>query len=468
MLGGRGGGGGGGRGRGGRKRKHGRHGGGGGRTAAGGAPPRRDAPCAHALAALAAASGAEGAPPGLTTVDGSAGEGGGQVLRVASALAAVARRPLAVTAVRAKRSKPGLRPQHLQGLRLVARACGGALAGAEVGATAVGLVPGAAGAAAASAAAVPLQLVADTGTAGSVTMLAQAVLPVLLFTPCAATEQSSGADGGDAALADGRARREAKLVGGTDAAMAPPVDYMRRVLLPTLRGRFGMDCDAALERRGFFPKGGGVVRLSVAPLAAGAGLEAMRSLPHNTHTAKLEIVAFDAGMASGKGVAAQAVETARDEMVRILGSDCPTFTTRVEAPDAPANRSVSGGGAGVHIRVMTPGSASLGAAGAAEVIELRGGNPVKAAKEAASRAAAVLAAAGGADADEHLTDQLLIFMALAAGRSEMISASAPSLHATTAMDVCKQMLPACAFQTVALGDGRWHITCEGAGVKAAM
>ena len=80
----------------------------------------------------------------------------------------------------------------------------------------------------------------------------------------------------------------------------------------------------------------------------------------------------------------------------------------------------------------------------------------------------LLAAAGGADADEHLTDQLLIFMALAAGRSEMISASAPSLHATTAMDVCKQMLPACAFQTVALGDGRWHITCEGAGVKAAM
>ena len=139
-----------------------------------------------------------------------------------------------VNHIRSGRSKPGLRPQHLTGLCLVRDLCGGALDGAAVGATVITLTP---------QRLVAAPRVADIGTAGSCTLLLQAALPCALFAAGGATELT--------------------LRGGTDAALAPPVGYLQQVLLPTLQRRLGLGVCSQLVRRGFFPQGGGELRIEV-------------------------------------------------------------------------------------------------------------------------------------------------------------------------------------------------------------
>ncbi len=131
----------------------------------------------------------------MITIDGA--NGGGQILRNAVALAAVRGTPVRVTNIRAQRPKPGLRPQHLLGLRAVAELCGGELQGAEVASTEISFTPGA------FRSRTDWRL--DVGTAGSVTLLLQTLLPALTHTH----EASS-----------------VTLIGGTDVPFSPPVDYV--------------------------------------------------------------------------------------------------------------------------------------------------------------------------------------------------------------------------------------------------
>ena len=150
---------------------------------------------------------------------------------MAAALAAITGTAVHVHSIRAKRTKPGLRPQHLTGMQLAATLSRGSLEGGEVGSTAVTFRP---------AALCCCEVTADTGTAGSCMLLAQVALPCLLFAPPGHTSV-------------------VHLKGGTDAAMAPPVGYSQAVLLPTLRRLLHVTADLQLARRGFFPKVGSVI-----------------------------------------------------------------------------------------------------------------------------------------------------------------------------------------------------------------
>jgi RNA 3'-phosphate cyclase len=162
-------------------------------------------------------------------IDGSYGEGGGQVLRNTIAYAAITRRPICVNNIRAGRPNPGLAAQHLAGIRAVHALTGGSLQKAEVRSTSVEYDPGSP-----SADTETGPLVADCGTAGACTLIIQTVLPVLAL---------------------GRTRRVFSCRGGTDAPFAPPYSYLRDVTLPTL-SLFGLVVELEVVNRGLMPRGG--------------------------------------------------------------------------------------------------------------------------------------------------------------------------------------------------------------------
>ena len=174
-------------------------------------------------------------------IDGSRGEGGGQILRTSLALAIITRRKLRMKKIRAGRKRPGLQPQHLACVHAAARFCGGsahAPGGGEltVGAQELELVPGPP-----EAQASVLEI--DIGTAGSTTLLIQTVL-----VP---------------ALASGKALTMT-VTGGTHNPLAPPFEFLDRVFVPVLR-KMGGVVTLALDKHGFLPKGGGKITMTIEP-----------------------------------------------------------------------------------------------------------------------------------------------------------------------------------------------------------
>ncbi len=165
-------------------------------------------------------------------IDGSEGEGGGQILRVSTALSALTGRPIRIFNIRAKRPKPGLAMQHLTAVRAVADVCGAEVDGLAVGSKELSFSP---------------KKVAhgtydfDVGTAGAVTLVLQAcVVPLVLV----------------------KGRSVVRIRGGTDVPYAPSIDYFIHVLSPML-AKMGIIIECSLEKRGYNPMGGGIVEVSI-------------------------------------------------------------------------------------------------------------------------------------------------------------------------------------------------------------
>ena len=178
----------------------------------------------------------------MLTIDGSQGEGGGQILRTALALSAITGTPVRIERIRAGRAKPGLQRQHLVAVQAAARVCNGHLVGAELHSSAIELHP--------------QQPLAgdyrfDIGSAGSTTLIVQTVLPILLHAP------------GPSAV---------RIIGGTHNPLAPPVEVVQESFLPVLHG-IGANAELSLERHGFFPAGGGCVSLRTQPCTTWAPLD---------------------------------------------------------------------------------------------------------------------------------------------------------------------------------------------------
>jgi RNA 3'-terminal phosphate cyclase (ATP) len=168
------------------------------------------------------------------TIDGSMGEGGGQVLRTSLALSLVTGKPFRIEKIRAGREKPGLLRQHLTAVNAAAAVGGAQVEGAALGSREITFRPGSVR---------PGEHRFAVGTAGSATLVLQAVLPALL-----------GARGPSTLT----------LEGGTHNPNAPPFDFLDRAFLPLLR-RMGVRVEAALERPGFYPAGGGKFEVRVEP-----------------------------------------------------------------------------------------------------------------------------------------------------------------------------------------------------------
>jgi RNA 3'-terminal phosphate cyclase (ATP) len=187
----------------------------------------------------------------MLVIDGSYGEGGGQVLRTSLALSAITGWPVRIEKIRANRRKPGLRPQHLTSVRAAAKVCDALVEGAKLNSQELTFSPQT----------VPragnytfdVAQVAKGGSAGSVSLVLQTVLLPL-------------------ALAVGTS--QLTLRGGTHVAWSPPFDYLKRVYLPTL-ARMGIEAKVNIKKWGWYPLGGGEIRATV----AGQGIENTLQLP---------------------------------------------------------------------------------------------------------------------------------------------------------------------------------------------
>lgn len=325
----------------------------------------------------------------MIIIDGSIGEGGGQILRYTLALAALLNKPVKIINIRAKRKNPGLQPQHLTCVKAVATLTNAEVEGAYKGSMELVFRPK------------KLEggtFVFDVGTAGSVSLVLQSLLPVLPFL-----DKKSAIE----------------IRGGTDVPMSPPIDYIRYVLLPLLR-RLGYRIDVEVVRRGHYPRGGGIVRVIVEPTH---GLEPIdivergdiKIIRGRSHCVKLP-----------RHVAERQAKAARDYLLS-KGVDKPIeIDLEYYEPDKDYHL---GPGSGIVLYLETEnsilGSDALGAKG-------------KPAEEVGKEAAEKLynEMLTGAAIDRHAGDMLVPLMILAKGVSR-ITVSELTLHTITAIEVIK-------------------------------
>lgn len=340
-------------------------------------------------------------------IDGSQGEGGGQILRTSLALSAITGTPFRLINIRARRRKPGLMRQHLTAVRAAATVASAEVSGAELHSRELEFRPGAVSHG---------DYTFAVGTAGSCTLVFQTVLWPLLVTP-------------------GRSRLV--FEGGTHNPMAPPFDFLDRTFLPVMR-ELELVIEAQLEQAGFYPAGGGRV---IVDLEGGRTPKPLQLIERGK-IVRREALAMVANLP--RSIANRELDVVKRE----LGwsrEEC-----RV-----------------VELEGRGPGNALCVAVETEGVTELVTGFGEKGvlAEDVATRAVAELRRwlELGVPVGEHLADQLLIPMALAVTHADEGAAApcyvagTPSLHTTTNAEIIGRFLPV-RFELEPLDERRTKVT----------
>ncbi len=320
----------------------------------------------------------------MIEIDGALGEGGGQVLRTSIALSAVTQQPVRIVKIRAGRTNPGLSPQHVTSVEAVAALCDATVDGLRVGAREIRFSPGA--------------LLGgshefDIGTAGSISL---AVLSCLI----------------PATMSSGKV--EMVVAGGTDVNWSPPIDHLLRIHIPTAE-KFGVRCSANMISRGFYPEGGGRVRFDVMPTGGLAGVR----LDKRGDLARVEGVAYSQNLPDH--IVSRMRHAAMKRLVSIGSVDISS--------DIRQGRST---GAGIFLmadcETSVIGQSILGKKG------------ITAESLGESCASDLLETIGSAaTVDLHMLDQVLPYMALAHGSSEIV-AEEMTRHAETNIAVIERFV----------------------------
>lgn len=330
----------------------------------------------------------------MITIDGSIGEGGGQVLRTALALSILSGQAVEVHNIRAGRPNPGLRPQHLASVQAAAAICGAAVEGAELGSKALRFAPGPR--VRAGHYTFDVAQMAGQGSAGAVGLVLQTILLPL-------------------ALAEGPSYLI--LRGGTHVPWAPPVDYLQHVFLPTLSW-MGVDARIELLEWGFYPVGGGEVRVLIE--GATAPLEAL-DLSERGDLKRVVVQGVAANLPSH--IPQRIVDRARN-LLQAEG-----------LPVTVEPRRVRSAGPGAAIFIL------------AEYEQVKAGFSAYGRKGLPSEQVAAEACdellthhRSGEPVDPHLADQLVLPLSLAGGRS-VIRTSRITPHLLTNLAVVQAFLP---------------------------
>jgi len=319
----------------------------------------------------------------MLELDGALGEGGGQVLRTALTLSAITGTPFRIHNIRAGRARPGLLRQHLTAVEALAAICSAEVSGASTGSQQLSFQPG--------------RLRGGDyrfaiGTAGSCTLVLQTVLPALWFAAEAATLVVSG---------------------GTHNPAAPPADFLIRAWAPLL-ARMGVRQQVELLRHGFYPAGGGELRVAVQPCGGG-----LRPLHLQARGARLSLRAEARVAGVPVGVANREIERLRAQLADMDGA-----IRELPAREGPGNVLLVEVAHEEVVELFT----AFGARGvSAETVADGVGREVRHYLES------------GAAVGEHLADQLLLPMALAGGGG--FTTTMLSSHLRTNAVVIERFLP---------------------------
>lgn len=338
----------------------------------------------------------------MLSIDGSMGEGGGQILRTALALSLVLGRPCKIINLRARRRRPGLRRQHLVCVRAAAEIGNARLEGADLGSQELSFVPSDIRAGDYSF---------DIGTAGSTTLVLQTLLPVLLTAKAPST---------------------LTLKGGTHNPLAPPFEFLDKVFLPLIN-QMGPAVEARLERPGYYPQGGGEIQVEIRPSPALQPLHVLERGPLCACRATATIA----------GLPRHIAERELDVVQRILQWPDESLSIREEPAEMGPGNVLTLEMESQHITELWTGFGRRGiraetvAAGAAKAARryLQAGVPV----------------------GEHLADQLILPLALAGQGS--FSTLPPTSHTTTNWQVVQKFLSV-RITSEPVGPDSWCIVIE--------
>jgi RNA 3'-terminal phosphate cyclase (ATP) len=340
----------------------------------------------------------------MLTIDGSLGEGGGQILRSALALSLCRQRAFRIVRIRAHRPRPGLRPQHLAAVRAAADICGARVDGATIDAQEIVFVP---------RKVKPGIYRFSIGTAGSTSLVLQTVLPALLTADRAS---------------------ELHLEGGTHNPRAPTFEFLARTYLPLIE-QMGPIIAIDLERVGFEPVGGGRANVRVEP--------ASRLVPLHLET-RGDLQALEAEVMLSK-LPRHIAEREASVLAGGLNLDPASIRLRtVEDSPGPGN-VVSVSAVSERVTEVITGFGR------------RGVTAERVAHGVVERTKRYLAA--NVPVGTHLADQLLLPLAIA-GAGSFVTVP-PSAHTLTNIEVIQQFLPVAVRCASIAGSGRWRIEVEG-------
>lgn len=322
----------------------------------------------------------------MLNIDGSIGEGGGQVLRTSLALAAITSKAFRMTNIRRRRAKPGLMPQHLKAVEAARAVAMAHVLGDRLGSQELVFEPTGLGAG---------RFHCDIGTAGSVSLLLETVVYPLSF---------------------GKVDSHVTLVGGTHVPWSPSFHYLKLHWLHYIE-KIGLDVQLELESAGFYPRGGGCVRATVRPVTKLFPLDL-------TKRGSLRRIQ---GISAVANLSQQIAERQKREALRKLGE-----LASLAEFDVLSMRALSPGTFLLLLAEFETSQCCFCALGA------RGKPAERVADEAVNELREFLSTDG--TVDHYLADQLVVPLALAAGESE-VRTSRITEHLTTNAEVVEMFLP---------------------------